>query len=326
VNALSIKETEVAIKIIKDCFEDELAKKLNLLWVAAPLFVTSESGLNDNLTGVERPVGFDVKGLEGTEAEVVQALPKWKRMALKKYCFGLGEGLYTDMKAIRRDETMDDTHSIFVDQWDWELIISREQRTFDTLQNIVRKIFDVYKLTEKHIISQFPQLDSVVPEEITFITSEELLMMYPNLSVIERENKIAQKHKAVFICNIGGKLSNGESHGDRSPDYDDWNLNGDIIFWNPVLKRAFEVSSMGIRVDEFSLVEQLKATRCEERLKIQFHMDVASKKLPYTIGGGIGQSRTYMLLLGKRHIGEVQASIWTDSIMDTCIRENIELL
>jgi len=323
---MSIRETEVAIKFIKDRFESLLAKKLNLIRVSAPLFVKPETGLNDNLNGVERPVSFDIKDLEGEKVEIVHSLAKWKRMALKRYGFGLGEGLYTDMNAIRRDEDLDNLHSIYVDQWDWELIISKEERTEEKLISIVRKIFEVFKEVEAQVCSAFPSVEGYLPDEISFITTQQLEDMYPDLTPKERENMIAKEKKAVFIMKIGGLLKSGTKHDGRAPDYDDWNLNGDIIFWYPVLERAFEVSSMGIRVDEESLAAQLKAAGCEERREMQFHSDLLNGRLPYTVGGGIGQSRICMFLLGKAHIGEVQSSVWPEDMIRACNELNIQLL
>jgi aspartate--ammonia ligase len=323
---MSIRDTEVAIKFIKDRFESLLAKKLNLIRVSAPLFVKPETGLNDNLNGVERPVSFDVKDIGGEKVEIVHSLAKWKRMALKRYGFSLGEGLYTDMNAIRRDEDLDNLHSIYVDQWDWELIISKEERTEDRLINIVRKIFEVFKEVEAQVCSTFPCVESYLPDEICVITAQQLEDMYPNLTPKEREDMIAKEKKAVFIMKIGGILKSGTKHDGRAPDYDDWNLNGDIIFWYPVLDRAVEVSSMGIRVDEESLAAQLKAAGCEERRELQFHSDLLNGRLPYTVGGGIGQSRICMFLLGKAHIGEVQSSVWPEEMIRACNESNIQLL
>jgi aspartate--ammonia ligase len=322
---MSIKDTEIAIKFIKDGFENLLAERLNLTRVSAPLFVIPETGLNDNLNGVERPVSFDIKDI-GKSVEIVHSLAKWKRMALKRYGFNVGEGLYTDMNAIRRDEDLDNLHSTYVDQWDWELIISKEERTEEKLESIVRKIFEVFKEVERQVCSTFPFLQSFLPDEISFITTQELEDMYPDLTPKEREDMIAKEKKAVFIMKIGGTLKSGTRHDGRAPDYDDWNLNGDIIFWYPVLGRAFEVSSMGIRVDEESLEAQLKKAGCEERREMQFHADLLNGRLPYTVGGGIGQSRICMFLLGKAHIGEVQASVWPKEMISVCSELNIQLL
>ena len=323
---LSIRETEIAIKKIKDFFEDALAKELNLLRVSAPLFVQPETGLNDNLNGVERPVAFDVKDMGGSTAEIVQSLAKWKRMALKKYGFTVGEGLYTDMNAVRRDEILDNLHSVYVDQWDWERILTKEERTLETLKNIVRKIYKVCRDTESYIVNLFPVLSKTLPEEISFITTQELEDLYPELPPREREDMIAREKGAVCVMQIGGLLRSGIKHDGRAPDYDDWNLNGDIIFWYPLLAKAFEISSMGIRVDEEGLLRQLKLAGCEERKDLKFHRDLLCGELPYTIGGGIGQSRLCMFFLQKAHIGEVQSSVWPDEMIKECEAANIRLL
>lgn len=323
---MSIKETEIAIKFIKDHFEDILAEEMNLTRVSAPLFVKPESGLNDNLNGVERAVSFDVPDAKAEGVEIVHSLAKWKRMALQRYEFKRGEGLYTDMNAIRRDEVMDNLHSIYVDQWDWEKILDKSERTEEMLKEIVRKLFTVFKKTEDAVIKAFPTLERYLPDEITFITTQELEDMYPELEPKEREDKILEKKKAVFIMKIGGQLKSGTKHDGRAPDYDDWDLNGDIVFWYPVLNRAFEVSSMGIRVDENSLVKQLKAAGCMNRLELPFHSDLLAKRLPYTIGGGIGQSRICMFYLGKAHVGEVQSSVWPDNMIEACKEADIQLL
>lgn len=325
-NRLGIRETEEAIKLLKDFFESRLARQLNLTRVSAPLFVKPETGLNDNLNGVERPVSFDVKGIDGDTVEVVHSLAKWKRMALKRYGFRQGEGLYTDMNAIRRDEDLDNLHSIYVDQWDWEKIIQKNERNIDTLKRLVDSIFAVFKASEDFICSKYPSLERYLPESVFYITTQELEDMYPELNPRQREDAIAREKKAVFIMKIGGVLNSGIKHDGRAPDYDDWELNGDIIFWYPVLERAFEVSSMGIRVDEVSLLSQLKKAGCEDRLNLQFHKDLLDGRLPYTAGGGIGQSRICMFLLNKAHIGEVQASIWPDDMHRECDRANINLL
>ena len=323
---LNIRETEVAIKKTKDFFENELAKALNLTRVSAPLFVKPDTGLNDNLNGVERPVSFDVKGVGGDTVEVVHSLAKWKRMALKRYGFSLGEGLYTDMNAIRRDEDLDNLHSVYVDQWDWERIISKDERNIETLKDIVRKIYGVFKKTEDYLASLYPKLQKFLPEDIFFITTQELEDMYPDKTPKERETALAREKKAYFVMQIGDILKSGQKHDGRAPDYDDWALNGDIVFYYPVLDQAFEVSSMGIRVDEDSLVAQLKKAGCEDRKNYKFHKDLINKELPYTIGGGIGQSRICMFLLGKAHIGEVQASIWPNDMIEECTENNIQLL
>jgi len=323
---MTIRETEIAIKFVKDRFEHNLAKEMNLTRVSAPLFVFPETGLNDNLNGVERPVSFDVPDAGGANVEIVHSLAKWKRMALKRYGFRHGEGLYTDMNAIRRDEIMDNLHSIYVDQWDWEMILDKSERNEEMLKAIVRKIFAVFKKTEDEICGTFPVLKRYLPDEISFITSQELEDMYPDLEPKEREDMIAKEKKAVFIMKIGGLLKSGKKHDGRAPDYDDWELNGDILFWYPVLQKALEVSSMGIRVDEDSLVKQLREAGCEERLELPFHRDIYEKRLPYTAGGGIGQSRICMFFLGKAHVGEVQASVWPKSMADACREAGIELL
>ncbi len=322
---LDIKETQIAIKLIKDYFERELAKKLNLIRVSAPLFVRPETGLNDNLTGVEKAVTFTLRKYN-IKAEIVQSLAKWKRMALKTYGFNVEEGLYTDMNAIRPDEVLDHTHSIYVDQWDWEKVISKEDRNEFYLKKTVEEIYDVFKATERMINSRYPIFSNKLPEKIKFITSQELEDLYPDKSPKERENLICKKYKAVFLMKIGRKLRGGKPHDVRSPDYDDWELNGDIIFWAPFINEALELSSMGIRVDEISLKKQLEEAKALDRLELTYHRMLMEGKLPYTIGGGIGQSRICMFFLEKRHIGEVQASIWTDSIIKECQENNIFLL
>lgn len=322
---LGILETEIAIKQVKDFFEKKLSETLNLTRVSAPLFVRPETGLNDNLNGVERPVAFDVKAI-GKDAEIVHSLAKWKRMALHRYGFRPSEGLYTDMNAIRRDEDLDQLHSIYVDQWDWEKIILKEDRHEAKLRDIVTRIYDVFKATEAHVHALYPMLEPTLPEEIFFITSEELYKLHPDKTPKERENLIAKDKGAVFLMQIGDKLSHGLPHDGRAPDYDDWSLNGDIIFWNPILETAFELSSMGIRVDEDALAIQLEKAACTERMSYPFHQMIAEKALPYTVGGGIGQSRICMYFLQKAHIGEVQASIWPDEMHEACMKENIFLL
>ncbi|MBQ8857715.1 MAG: aspartate--ammonia ligase, partial [Lachnospiraceae bacterium] len=291
---LNLYDTQVAIKTIKDFFQQALAEQLTLLRVTAPLFVTPESGLNDNLNGVERPVEFDIKEQDGQTAEIVHSLAKWKRYALKKYGFHPGEGLYTDMNAIRRDEVADNIHSIFVDQWDWEKIILKEQRNKDTLKEVVRKVYKAIKKTEKYMSIRYDYIEEILPKDIFFITSEELAEMYPGYSSKEREDKIAKLKGAVFIMGIGDEMSNGERHDGRAPDYDDWTLNGDIIVWYPLLNRALELSSMGIRVDKEALMRQLKLSGCEDRAELPFQKSVINGELPYTVGGGIGQSRLCM--------------------------------
>ncbi len=320
----NIIETEIRIKFIKDVFERELAQNLNLTRVSAPLFVFPESGLNDNLNGVERPVCFDIADI-GRNVEVVHSLAKWKRMALARYGFSEGEGLYTDMNAIRRDESLDALHSVYVDQWDWEKIISPEERTAETLKSAVLSIYSALLSTEKALCERFGTVP-VLPKEIGFMTTTELEDEFPELSPREREDAAAKRFGAVFLMQIGAPLKNGQPHDGRAPDYDDWSLNGDILLWDEVLSRAFEISSMGIRVDAESLRRQLSAAGCEERAVLPFHKALLSGKLPQTMGGGIGQSRICMFLLGKRHIGEVQASVWSDSTLEECEKEGIHLL
>lgn len=318
-------ETEVFIKSIKDYFERNLAEELNLIRVSAPLFVNSNSGLNDDLNGVERPVKFDLLA-SNEDVEIVHSLAKWKRMSLHRYGFPVGKGLYADMNAIRRDEELDNIHSIYVDQWDWELIINKEDRNLEFLKNIVKKIYSVFKNTENYVRENLVKIDEELPEEIFFITSQELEDMYKDLPPKEREDAICKEKGAVFIMQIGKDLASGEKHDGRAPDYDDWNLNGDILFWNNVLDRAIELSSMGIRVDEKSLRAQLKEANCEERENLEFHRALLDGKLPYTIGGGIGQSRICMYFLRKAHIGEVQASVWDDLNNKICEENGIVLL
>ncbi|CRZ34695.1 aspartate-ammonia ligase [Herbinix hemicellulosilytica] len=323
---LDIKETEIAIKEIKDYFERELAKELNLTRVSAPLFVRANSGLNDNLNGVERPVAFDIKEQNEAMVEIVQSLAKWKRLALKRYGFEPGEGLYTDMNAIRRDEETDNIHSIFVDQWDWEKIINKNDRNEETLKQTVRLVYNALKNTEKYIAGKYDYTKEILPDEIYFIKSQELEDRYPNLTPKEREYKIAKEKGAVFIMQIGGNLASGKPHDGRSPDYDDWKLNGDIIVYYPVLDIALELSSMGIRVDEETLMEQLKERNCLERAELPFHKALLNGELPYTIGGGIGQSRICMFYLRKAHIGEVQSSVWPDEVTEEAQKRGIPLL
>lgn len=320
----NIIETEVAIKFIKDVFERELARNLNLTRVSAPLFVFPESGLNDNLNGVERPVAFDVLNI-GRDVEVVHSLAKWKRMALAKYGFADGEGLYTDMNAIRRDETLDALHSIYVDQWDWEKIISPSARNFDTLKAAVNSIYSALLSTEAALSERFGTA-SVLPKKIEFMTTAQLEAEYPDLSPKERENAITKRLGAVFLMQIGAPLKDGVPHDGRAPDYDDWLLNGDILLWDEPLSRAFEISSMGIRVDEAAMRRQLAAAGCEDRAALPFHRALLSGELPQTMGGGIGQSRICMFLLGKHHIGEVQASVWPESMVEECEKQGIHLL
>lgn len=323
---LTVRETEAAIKYIRDTFQKEFGNVMNLDRISAPLFVTHDSGLNDNLNGYERTVNFDIADLPGKDVEVVQSLAKWKRMALKRYGFKPGEGLYTNMNAIRRDEELDNLHSSYVDQWDWEFVIRKEDRTVETLKAFVRRIFKVIKHMEHEVWYRYPQAAAKLPEDVFFITSQELLDMYPNCDAKERENRICKEHGCVFVMQIGDKLSNGEPHDGRAPDYDDWALNGDILFWFPTLDRALEVSSMGIRVSEQSLKEQLEKAGCQERAALPFHKMLLEGQLPYTIGGGIGQSRLCMLLLNRAHVGEVQASLWPQEMVEECEKHNIILL
>ena len=325
-NTLNIKETQRAIKLVRDIFQSNLTGSLNLQRISAPLFVRPETGLNDNLNGVERPVSFDVPAIGGATCEIVHSLAKWKRMSLGRFGFLPGEGLYTDMNAIRRDEEFDNLHSMYVDQWDWCRVIEKKDRNMTTLQDTVKKIYEAIKDTQKKVCTAYPDIENNLPEEITFVTTQELLDMYPDLTAKERENKLLREKKAVFLMQIGGKLSNGEKQDGRAPDYDDWSLNGDIIVYYPVLDIAFELSSMGIRVDEDTLVSQCKEAGAEDRLKLEFHKAILEKKLPYTIGGGIGQSRLCMFMLGKAHIGEVQSSVWDDETYRICSENGINLI
>ena len=322
---LNLHDTQVAIKTVKDFFQQTLAQKLNLLRVSAPVFVSPSSGLNDNLNGVERPVSFDIKGQE-ENAEIVHSLAKWKRYALKKYGFAQGEGLYTDMIAIRRDEDLDNIHSVYVDQWDWEKIISREERTMATLISTVRTIYSVLRKTEKYMAVQYDYIEEILPREIAFVSTQELVDMYPDCTPKEREYKIVKEKGAVFLMQVGKVLSNGERHDGRAPDYDDWELNGDILMWNPVLERSFELSSMGIRVDAAALDRQLTAANCNQRRELPFHKMLLNGELPQSIGGGIGQSRLCMLLIGTCHIGEVQVSLWDTDTLKICEDAGVTLL
>lgn len=322
---LDVLETQIAIKKLKDHFQTALSKELNLIRVSSPLFVLPETGMNDNLNGVEKAVNFNVPFL-GKDAEIVQSLAKWKRMALKKYGIEAGRGLYTDMNAIRKDEELDNLHSLYVDQWDWELVINKEERNTETLEKVVKKIYSVFKDTEKFAVSMYPQIKAILPEEIYFVTSQELLDMYPDLTPKEREYKLVKEKGAIFLSKIGKVLSNGEKHDGRSPDYDDWELNGDIIFYNPVLDDAIELSSMGIRVDEESLDKQLTIAGCDDRREMDYHKMLLNGELPYTIGGGIGQSRICMYYLRKAHIGEVQVGIWPEDMVEKCNAAGIKLL
>ncbi len=322
---LDAYDTQRAIAYIKDAFQQEFSGALNLKRVSAPLFVTENSGLNDNLSGVERPVNFDIPAV-GEEGQVVHSLAKWKRLALKKYGFTVGNGLYTDMNAIRRDERLDNIHSLYVDQWDWEKIITRDNRNLGYLKLIVRAIVGAICNTNDRLHVRFPQLLVPLQREVAFITTQELEDLYPNLTPSQRENAYLQEKKTACIMQIGGPLRSGKPHDNRAPDYDDWDLNCDIFFWNPVLGRALEISSMGIRVDSKSLASQLKASGCEDRRELPFHKMLLKDELPLTIGGGIGQSRLSMLMMGCAHIGEVQSSIWDKETVDACQKANIPLL
>lgn len=322
---LDIKTTEIAINQIKDCFEKTLAKVFNLKKVSAPLFVSTESGINDNLNGPEKPVVFNIASIN-KDVEIVHSLAKWKRYALKKYEFTYDEGLYTDMYSIRQNEELDNLHSVFVEQWDWEKIILKSERNLETLKNTVSQIFRVLKIVESYIYDVYPILTKFLPDEIKFITTSKLMEMYPDLTPRQREEVITKEYKAVFIMQVGDTLPNGEKHGERAPDCDDWSLNGDLLVWFPVLNCSLEILSMGIRVDEKSLLYQLEKANCPERKELPFHKAVLNNELPYTIGGGIGQSRVCMVLLGKAHIGEVQPSVWPNEIVERCKYSNIRLL
>lgn len=322
----TIKETEIAIKEVKDYFERMLAKELNLTRVSAPLFVTPDSGLNDNLNGIERPVKFGIRERDDAEVEIVHSLAKWKRKALGDYGFKKGEGLYTDMTAIRRDEDTDNLHSIYVDQWDWEYIISKKDRNVSTLKSIVKRVYEAIKNTEVFINSRHPEITPILPENIKFITTQELLDKWPDKTPKERERLAAKEYGAIFLMQIGDKLSDGKPHDGRAPDYDDWSLNGDIIAYYPLLDISFEISSMGIRVDEDSLKSQLKKAKCTDRSKLPFHKAILDGTLPYTIGGGIGQSRICMFFLRRAHIGEVQSSVWLDKDRKSAEKAGITLL
>ena len=323
---LNLHDTQIGIKTVKDFFQNLLAERLNLSRVTAPIFVDPLSGLNDNLNGVERPVSFGIKELGDKEAEVVHSLAKWKRYALNKYGFSVGEGLYTDMNAIRRDEDTDNIHSIFVDQWDWEKIITKEQRTEEYLKETVKTVYKVLRKTEKYMSIQYDYIEEILPHDIFFITTQELENMFPDFTPKEREYYIAKAKGAVCIMKIGDVLESGEKHDGRAPDYDDWELNADILVYYPVLDIALELSSMGIRVDKKALLSQLKKAGCEERAKLPFQKAVIDGKLPYTIGGGIGQSRICMFFLRKAHIGEVQCSIWPEEVIKEATTKGIQLL
>ena len=332
---LDLKHTEKAIKFVKDFFQENLSAELRLRRVTAPLFVMKGTGVNDDLNGVERPVSFPVKEFGDQQAEVVQSLAKWKRMMLAKYGIPVRYGIYTDMNAIRADEELSNIHSLYVDQWDWEKVITSDQRTLNYLKKVVRQIYSVLLRTEFMVYENYPKLKPSLPDEITFIHAEELAEQYPDLTPKEREDEAAKVYGAVFIIGIGGKMANGEIHDGRAPDYDDWStpnsdgyhgLNGDIIVWNSLLNRSFELSSMGIRVDKKALEKQLKLTGTEDRKQLLFHKKLLKGELPLSIGGGIGQSRLCMYFLQKAHIGEVQASLWPDDMVQQCAEHNIVLV
>jgi len=332
---LSTREVEAAIKDIKDFFQDNLAAALGLERVTGPLFVRSGTGVNDDLNGVERPIRFNVKEDENAPVEIVQSLAKWKRMALRRYGFKPGEGLYTDMNAIRPDETLDNLHSIYVDQWDWEKVITPEQRTVETLKDVVRSIYDVVCRTEFHVASQHSNIRPVLPQEITLVTSEELCERFPDLDPFDREDRVCEEYGAVFVLGIGGDLQDGRFHDGRAPDYDDWStlrpdggrgLNGDILLWNPVLGRRFEISSMGIRVDAESLTRQLEIRGMQDRAKLDFHRQLLAGELPQSMGGGIGQSRLCMFFLRACHVGEVAVGIWPEAMQRECEQAGVTLL
>ena len=323
---LSVRQTQEAIKYIRDTFQKEFGKEMNLERVSAPLFVAKSSGLNDTLNGVERPVAFDILGVPNEEYEVVQSLAKWKRMALGKYGIKPGHGIYTDMNAIRRDEELDNIHSLYVDQWDWEKVITKEQRTTEYLHETVTTIYNAVKNLGDYVNRLYRDIQTELPNEIYFITSQELEDLYPDKTPKERENLITKAHGAVFIEKIGGTLKSGEKHDGRSPDYDDWELNGDILLWNDVLDIAFEITSMGIRVDSDAMERQLKLAGAEDRKNLSFQSAVLNGELPLSIGGGIGQSRLCMFFLRKAHIGEVQVSVWPKEMDEECRKANIFLL
>lgn len=325
-SALDERETQRAIKKVKDYFQQELAYGLQLRRVTAPLFVIPETGLNDTLNGYERRVEFTIKDMDETRVEVVQSLAKWKRMALGKYGVEPGRGLYTDMNAIRRDEELDNLHSIYVDQWDWEKVITKEQRTEEYLEETVNTIYHAMKNLGDYVNRLYRDIQVEIPNEITFITTQELEDAYPDKTPKEREDIVAEKYGAVFIKKIGGVLASGEKHDGRAPDYDDWELNGDIILWNDVLKQAFEISSMGIRVDAESMRRQMEIDGKTDRLEMPFHKGVIDGTIPLSIGGGIGQSRLCMFFLKKAHIGEVQVSVWPDDMIEECAENDIFLL
>lgn len=325
-SALNLHDTQIAIKTVKDFFQNQLSQHLHLERVSAPLFVDPLSGLNDNLNGVERPVAFDIKEQNGRQAEVVQSLAKWKRYALKKYGFELGEGIYTDMNAIRRDEDTDNIHSVFVDQWDWEKIIRKEDRNIDTLKSVVRLVYKCLKNTEKFMAIQYDYIEEMLPDDIYFVTTKELAEIFPDYTPKEREYYISKAKGAVCVMQIGDKLDDGKPHDGRAPDYDDWALNCDIVVYYPVLDIGLELSSMGIRVDKTSLLSQLDKAGCPERARLPYQSAIINEELPFTIGGGIGQSRICMFFLRKAHIGEVQSSLWSDNVVKECESKGVQLL
>ncbi|GAA3602357.1 aspartate--ammonia ligase [Secundilactobacillus similis DSM 23365 = JCM 2765] len=323
---LTVRETQDAIRYIRETFQDEFGKQLNLSRLSAPMFVEKSTGLNDNLNGVEQPVSFTMQDEGDATIEIVHSLAKWKRVALKRYGFGMHEGLYTNMNAIRKDEDLDNYHSAYVDQWDWEKVISRDERNLDTLKDTVRQIFKVIKHMEHEVWYKFPQSVHHLPDEIHFVTTQELEDRFPDLTPKERENAITKELGCVFLMKIGGAMKSGKRHDGRAPDYDDWSLNGDILFWYEPLNQSIEISSMGIRVDADALKRQLKLADAEDRLQYPYHQMVLNGEVPFTIGGGIGQSRLCMLLLGKAHVGEVQASLWPQEMIDQCEENHIHLL
>ncbi len=324
-SVLTLRETERAIKSVKDIFERSLAERLNLERITAPLFVAKGSGINDDLNGVERKVEFDLKE-SNSSCEIVQSLAKWKRMALYRYGFQPDEGLYADMNAIRRDDDMDNIHSVFVDQWDWELVISEDERNFKFLKTIVKRIVDAIIDTHNQVKRAYPALTRVLKRKVLFITTQELEDLYPDLTPKQREYEVVKEHQTVFLMQIGASLRSGIRHDGRAPDYDDWSLNGDLLFWNDVLNQPLELSSMGIRVDKDALERQLKISGNEDRMQYEYHQMIASETLPLTIGGGIGQSRLCMLLLEKLHIGEVQSSLWNEETLAECKKRGINIL
>ena len=323
---LNLHDTQIAIKTVKDFFQGMLAQRLSLTRVSAPLFVDPATGLNDNLNGYERPVAFGIKEQNDKTAEVVHSLAKWKRYALHKYGFAVGEGIYTDMNAIRRDEDTDNIHSIFVDQWDWEKVIRREDRNIDFLKETVRTVYKCLRKTEQYMAIQYDYIDLILPKEISFVTTSELLDMYPGKTAKEREYLFTKEHGAACIMQIGDKLADGKPHDGRAPDYDDWALNADILVYYPVLDIALELSSMGIRVDKDALISQLEKAGCTERAELPFQKAIIEEELPFTIGGGIGQSRICMFFLRKAHIGEVQSSLWPEDVANECAKNGIQLL